>query len=194
MASSASTETAAALLCAGLLAVALARAGLVAAVAVAARACLAGRRVAGALQPRFVRRCVTALAGLAAPLAAQVSAATAAPAPAPVHAVVEPARLERWTPAHPTSTGTSGYVVVRGDTLWDIARRHLSGPATDAEIAQAWPRWYSANRTVIGPDPGRLVPGTRLRVPGSRATGTSSAAHPPTAATLAATSLDPDRR
>jgi len=147
-----------------------------------------------------VRRCVTALAGLAAPLAAQVSAATAAPVPAAVHAVVEPARLERWTPARPasaataTATATSSYVVVHGDTLWDIARRHLPATATDAEIAQAWPRWYSANRTVIGPDPGRLVPGTRLRVPGSRATGTSSAAHPPTAATLAATSLDPDRR
>lgn len=56
-------------------------------------------------------------------------------------------------------------VVRRGDTLWDIAARHLGPGATDAEIAHAWPLWYAANRSTIGPDPDRLSPGQRLRPP-----------------------------
>jgi hypothetical protein len=57
-------------------------------------------------------------------------------------------------------------VVRRGDTLWDLARRDLGPDATDAEVAQSWPRWHAANRRVIGPDPGRLRPGQILRRPG----------------------------
>ncbi|HEY6794405.1 MAG TPA: LysM peptidoglycan-binding domain-containing protein [Kineosporiaceae bacterium] len=56
-------------------------------------------------------------------------------------------------------------VVRRGDTLWDLAARYLGPSATDAEIAQAWPRWFTANRSVIGPDPNRLRPGQRLVPP-----------------------------
>jgi nucleoid-associated protein YgaU len=58
------------------------------------------------------------------------------------------------------------HVVVRqGDTLWSIAARHLGPGATDAEIAQEWPRWYRINRHLIGADPHRLLPGERLRSP-----------------------------
>jgi hypothetical protein len=57
-------------------------------------------------------------------------------------------------------------VVVRpGDSLWAIAARHLPGRPTDAEIAQEWPRWYAANRGVIGPDPAVVRPGQHLVVP-----------------------------
>jgi nucleoid-associated protein YgaU len=56
-------------------------------------------------------------------------------------------------------------VVHRGDTLWAIAARHLGAAASAAEVAEEWPRWYAANRTVIGDDPGLLVPGQRLRPP-----------------------------
>jgi resuscitation-promoting factor RpfA len=56
-------------------------------------------------------------------------------------------------------------VVRRGDTLWDIAARHLDPGATDAEIALDWPRWFSANRSTLGSDPDRLYPGQRLRPP-----------------------------
>jgi hypothetical protein len=56
-------------------------------------------------------------------------------------------------------------VVRRGDTLWSITARHLGGAATDAEIAQAWPRWYLANRAVIGADPDLLLPGQILTPP-----------------------------
>jgi resuscitation-promoting factor RpfA len=56
-------------------------------------------------------------------------------------------------------------VVRRGETLWDIAARHLGSGATDGEIASEWPHWFTANRAVIGADPDRLVPGERLRAP-----------------------------
>ena len=49
-----------------------------------------------------------------------------------------------------------------------IAARHLGVDANDAEVARAWPRWYAANRDVIGPDPDLLHPGMVLAIPGSR--------------------------
>lgn len=58
-------------------------------------------------------------------------------------------------------------VVRRGDTLWGIAARHLGEHATDQDVAEAWPRWYAANRDVIGPDPDLIHPGQRLVVPTS---------------------------
>jgi hypothetical protein len=56
-------------------------------------------------------------------------------------------------------------VVRRGDSLWAIVAAHLGPQASAAEIAAEWPRWYAANRTVIGPDPDLLHPGQRLRPP-----------------------------
>jgi nucleoid-associated protein YgaU len=60
---------------------------------------------------------------------------------------------------------TAGYVVRRGDTLWDIAARHLGPSATAVDISRAWPAWYDANRAVIGPDPGVIRPGELLSAP-----------------------------
>jgi nucleoid-associated protein YgaU len=56
-------------------------------------------------------------------------------------------------------------VVRRGDSLWDIAARHLRDGSDAAEIAAEWPRWYAANRGVIGADPDLLRPGQRLAPP-----------------------------
>lgn len=57
-------------------------------------------------------------------------------------------------------------VVVRaGDTLWDIAARALPGEPSPEAIAAAWPRWYAANRAVIGADPNVIHPGQHLRAP-----------------------------
>lgn len=61
-------------------------------------------------------------------------------------------------------------VVVRaGDTLWDVAARHLGADVDASEIAAAWPRWYEANRAVIGADPHLILPGTELVPPASMA-------------------------
>jgi nucleoid-associated protein YgaU len=57
------------------------------------------------------------------------------------------------------------YVVRRGDTLWDIASRHLGPRASSATVAREWPRWYAANRAVIGTDPHHIEPGQRLLPP-----------------------------
>jgi nucleoid-associated protein YgaU len=59
-------------------------------------------------------------------------------------------------------------VVVPGDCLWTIAADSLGRGTTNAEIAAEWPRWYEANRRVIGADPDLLLPGTVLRAPAAR--------------------------
>lgn len=57
-------------------------------------------------------------------------------------------------------------VVVRaGDSLWAIAARALGPQATPARVAQAWPRWWHANRDVVGDQPDLIHPGTRLAPP-----------------------------
>ncbi|REF37546.1 LysM peptidoglycan-binding domain-containing protein [Thermasporomyces composti] len=56
-------------------------------------------------------------------------------------------------------------VVKRGDTLWDIAARHLGPGASNAEIHREWQRWYEANRQVIGDDPNLILPGQILTPP-----------------------------
>ena len=64
------------------------------------------------------------------------------------------------------SPGSGHVVVVRpGDSLWTIAAEHLPAPRSDSQIALAWPTWYAANRSAIGPDPDRIRPGTRLTPP-----------------------------
>jgi hypothetical protein len=62
-------------------------------------------------------------------------------------------------------------IVVRpGDSLWVIAARQLGPHATSQAIAAAWPRLYTANRHVIGADPGLIYPGQRLRLPSAAST------------------------
>lgn len=191
--------------------------GLVVAAAVVVLPALAGRAltprtarsrrasapVSERLPPALVRRCAglvvgagAAVVSLAAPARAtapvEVAAASESGAQAPqqsARAAVPVTPHARVLPAGAT------YVVVRGDTLWDIARRHLPSGATDSEIARTWPRWYAANRRTIGADPGLIRPGMRLRVPDRRPTGTSASQHPSAATPRGvATSLDPDRR
>jgi hypothetical protein len=57
-------------------------------------------------------------------------------------------------------------VLVRpGDSLWLIAARRLGPDASEAAIAQAWPRWYAANAQAIGTDPSLIRPGEVLAPP-----------------------------
>lgn len=55
--------------------------------------------------------------------------------------------------------------VLAGDTLWDIVEAHLGPEASDVDIALEWPRWYAANRGLIGGSPDVLLPGQILRAP-----------------------------
>lgn len=68
-----------------------------------------------------------------------------------------------------------GYVVRRGDTLWDIAARHLGPHATSVDISRAWPKWYDANRAAIGTDPSVIRPGEVLVPPSNSAASSSTA-------------------
>lgn len=56
-------------------------------------------------------------------------------------------------------------MVRRGDSLWSVVAARLGPEATDLEVARAWPRWHAANADVIGDDPHRILPGTRLVPP-----------------------------
>lgn len=97
------------------------------------------------------------------------SATAPVPGWTPVTTVPEPARravAEVGLVSTAAASAPAEEVVVhRGDTLWGIAARHLGAQATDQDVADAWPRWYAANRDVIGPDPDLIVPGQRLVVP-----------------------------
>jgi nucleoid-associated protein YgaU len=75
----------------------------------------------------------------------------------------EPVPSEQPTVVESASGGS--YVVQRGDSLWSIAARHLPSPASASAIANAWPRWYAANRDVIGDDPNLILPGQVFRAP-----------------------------
>ncbi len=149
-------------------------------------AALVGASVAGALGPTTtVAREAAPFPGFsasapAAPVAPAASVSTALPSPPPA---VPPAG---WVPTRPTqrpvpspslvtsgasgalsssSTDRTGVVIHRGDTLWAVVAAHLGPDATDAEVAAQWPRWYAANRRVIGADPDLLLPGQVLEVP-----------------------------
>jgi len=67
--------------------------------------------------------------------------------------------------AHGRGSDDATRVVLRGDTLWDIASETLGGAPTDAEILREVTRWHDANRDVVGPDPDRILPGQILRAP-----------------------------
>lgn len=65
--------------------------------------------------------------------------------------------------------GADVVVVEAGDSLWSIAAAHLPRGASDAQVAAAWPRWYEANRDVVGDDPDVLQPGQQLTAPATEA-------------------------
>jgi nucleoid-associated protein YgaU len=65
-----------------------------------------------------------------------------------------------------TAAASSTSALVRpGDCLWLIAARRLGPGASAADVAREWPRWYAANRQVIGADPDVIQPGQRLDAP-----------------------------
>ena len=168
---------------------------------------------AAALRPGLARRLLATVLGLAVPMVSALAATPPASARA-THAAPDqpgakatviattgravPSSLDA-PPVHTRPLRLAEIVVAPGDTLWDIARRHLPQPARASAVARAWPQWYSANRDRIGPDPSLLRVGTPLRVPDLRRTGTSASHHhnpspSPAPSQASALSLDPDRR
>ena len=86
--------------------------------------------------------------------------------PTPPPRVADPSRSRLLAPTpRPRACAHDLVTVRRGDTLWSITRRHLGREATDLEVAREWPRWYAANRAVVGDDPNAIRPGQLLRPP-----------------------------
>jgi hypothetical protein len=69
------------------------------------------------------------------------------------------------SPALDADTPVQRWVVAPGESLWTIAAHHLGPDATPARVAAQWPRWYSANRALIGADPDLLRVGVTLEAP-----------------------------
>lgn len=160
---------------------------LVSAVLISVAGGLAAPVAAQASAPTAVMVAV-ADAGPAEPAPASPSAPAQRQDPPPADDQQVEVPVPGWTPTSPTPTGrvaaevglvsgTSGaagrsvdgpgaeVTVRQGDTLWDIAARHLGHQATDTDVAEEWPRWYAANRDLIGPDPDLIQPGQLLLAP-----------------------------
>jgi nucleoid-associated protein YgaU len=101
------------------------------------------------------------------------SAPRPATAPDPAFGVGAPPATPDLGPLAPkphspsTATTPRTVTVVQGDSLWAIAARHLGPNPTRQQIAREWPRWYAANRAVIGPNPNVIRVGQVLDVPGA---------------------------
>lgn len=95
-----------------------------------------------------------------------VSATTAPDYPGwqPAPPVMHPGPLAGGT-ARANQPSEEGIAVRSGESLWEISARQLGPGATDADIANEWPRWYQANRDVIGPNPDKILPGQVLLPP-----------------------------
>jgi hypothetical protein len=110
--------------------------------------------------------------------------ASASPPPTPlVQPPTNPAAGESmelaWTPALPppptgplvqaekraAATPAQTVEVRPGDSLWSVTARHLGPGATEIQIAEAWPKWFEANRAVIGDNPDVIRPGQLLSPP-----------------------------
>jgi nucleoid-associated protein YgaU len=91
------------------------------------------------------------------------------PSPSSLATPTPPPRVD---PSHHALGGTRTVVVVRtGDSLWRLAADRLGQHGAAARVAAAWPRWYAANRAVIGPDPNLIRPGEVLHIPAARPAG-----------------------
>jgi hypothetical protein len=141
---------------------------------------LIGDALARRVAPAAVRRLVEVALGVsvaagvlgASPAFAGTHVPPAPPAvaasldwPTPPSPITAPA-LD-WNPrsAPAPAPAVAPVVVQPGDSLWAVAADHLPAGATNAQIAQAWPAWWSANRAAVGPDPDLIHPGLSLTPP-----------------------------
>ena len=127
-------------------------------------------RVLARLTPAFMRRLVVGVCGVA--LATGLAAAPASADPERAGVTSPPgSRLrglvvpDRVVGAGGVRAPTATVTVVRGDSLWSIAARHLPDGAPAREVAAAWRALWRANAEVVGDDPDLIHPGTILRLP-----------------------------
>lgn len=102
------------------------------------------------------------------PTAAEQACGTATPQWRPTAPAVDPGPLVAGpvrSVRQPPGTDAGEVTVVVGDSLWLIAARAIGPTASEIETARLWPRWYEANRGVIGEHPDVLLPGQVLRPP-----------------------------
>jgi nucleoid-associated protein YgaU len=98
-------------------------------------------------------------------VAVLLALAAGAPAVADLTGIPLPDRTTGSARTTPLQTHGHTVVVHRGDSLWSISSRLLGDAATDARVTRTWHRLHGVNRARIGPDPDRILPGTRLVVP-----------------------------
>ncbi|MEW1806148.1 hypothetical protein [Pseudarthrobacter sp. NPDC080039] len=110
-----------------------------------------------------------AAAGPVMKLGGQLSISAVDPGWQPVPPLVEQGLLAGPESRSLPATGTGGkaqfVTVLAGDTLWDIVACFLGPEASEVDIALEWPRWYAANRALIGGSPDVLLPGQVLQAP-----------------------------
>jgi LysM repeat protein len=109
-------------------------------------------------------------AGPHAAIAAVAPAPTPVPVapPAPSEAVAAPAAD---TPPAPAPAAAAGSIEIRpGDTLWDLAARHLGDPTK-------WPSLHQANRGAIE-NPDLIFPGQRIHLPAVQGSSATRTSHP----------------
>jgi nucleoid-associated protein YgaU len=125
---------------------------------------------AGAAMTGSARPVVAAQHGWAASRPAASRSAPTVPSPTwPLDGAARPATPHSATrvptPHVPASQPSEAVTVRPGDSLWLIAARRLGPRPPAARIAAEWPRWYAANRQVIGDDPTLISPGQVLHAP-----------------------------
>ncbi|MCP3978977.1 MAG: LysM peptidoglycan-binding domain-containing protein [bacterium] len=64
---------------------------------------------------------------------------------------------DHWTPWDPPPAGPGAYIIVKGDTLWDLSGRWLGDP-------YLWPQIWDENRYIL--DSHWIYPGDPLVIPG----------------------------
>jgi len=99
------------------------------------------------------------------PTASQVPAAAVRPDWRPSPPVADPGLMAAQPVRADQGPPPGEVTVLAGDTLWDIASRHLGPAASDVDVAIHWPRWYEANKSRIGENPDVLLPGQILKAP-----------------------------
>ncbi|NUS74259.1 MAG: LysM peptidoglycan-binding domain-containing protein [Corynebacteriales bacterium] len=138
---------------------------------------IAGRRICLALTPKIAQRALATLLGVGLVIGGPAAAVSAADAPtASVTSQQQNYDLDWPTQPKPTTYNldwpatngtqtTATHTVAKDETLWSIAETHLPAGASDADIAQAWPSWWQANRDLIGENPNHITPGQQLKAP-----------------------------